>query len=137
MSLTPLHALPTLESEPCCDWAVLTQQQAGQHRVLLAYAAARDFLSVPKTFIMVEFRADAPLEIHQMQRDDYLADIDQTDDAPNNGLFQLACDAPPQICVLLVGTTALEITYETCIEHPHLYHCADAGHALTHFMTQH
>lgn len=133
MSLTPFSPLPELETEPFTDWSYVCQNSDGESSLILVYAAKRDFLSVPKTYAVVEFRdsEEIPLELHSMAIEEYLPDIEEQ----TAGVFELDAADDYQIILLLNNTTALEIACASFTLHQEIYHAASSRVALAQYLS--
>ena len=151
MLLTPFNQLPALETEPSSDWVFMIQRDMNQrdmnqrdmthrgkdhHSLVLIYAAKRDYLSVPKTYAVVEFFGNdtGPLEIHQMPRDNYLDEINLSTSQLQTGLYELEATENSGIALLIDSTTALEIVYESLLQHEEIYYSSDSKSALSEFI---
>lgn len=137
MSLTPLYPLPELETEPFPDWSYVFQNTDSEASLILVYAAKRDFLSVPKTYAVVEFRGsvESPLELHSMARETYLEDTELDIEEETAGIFELDAAEDYQIILLLNNTTALEIASASFKIHQEIYHAANSRAALAHYLS--
>ncbi|MEH6575476.1 MAG: hypothetical protein V7731_00200 [Amphritea sp.] len=143
MQLTPFDLLPALESEPTCDWTFMPNRGTDHHgedhpSLILIYAARRDYLSVPKTYAVVEFfgNKSCPLEIHQMPRDNYLDEINLSTAQLKAGLYELEAPEDSGIALLIDSTTALEIVYGSLIQHQEIYYAKDSKTALSEYIKQ-
>ncbi|WP_432470310.1 hypothetical protein [Amphritea sp. HPY] len=137
MSLTPFYSLPELETEPFPDWSYVCQNTNGQASLLLVYATKRDFLSVPKTYAVVEFRdsEEIPLELHSMAIEEYLEDTELEIEEETAGIFELDAADDYQIILLLNNITALEIACASFTLHQEIYHTANSRVALAQYLS--
>jgi len=131
MSLQRLSDFPAPEIEPRCDWAMLSRNSADGQRLYLAYAVKRDFLSVPRSFVLLAFIANGeqPLEIHQMDRLEYSIEAQLQHNEAEPGLYQL--DAEEGEILLFIGDHfVLEIACDELRVEKTQYHQSDATQAL-------
>lgn len=138
MQLIPASHLPALEL-PRPDICWLNLQGPVQQTNLLVYATARDFLSAPKTYTVLEFTAD-PVECLQLSAADYR---EQAGLAPElgAGIYTLdfsagEADTDASLSTLLILTTetAWEISYRTCCQAGSQYFSANSQLALSEYL---
>jgi len=137
MSLTPFSPLPELETEPFPDWSYVCQNTDGEASLILVYAAKRDFLSVPKTYAVIEFRdsEEIPLELHSMAIEEYQEDTELEIEEETAGIFELDAADDYQIILLLNNTTALEVASASFKIHQEIYHAANSRIALAQYLS--
>ncbi|WP_415901014.1 hypothetical protein [Neptuniibacter sp. QD48_11] len=133
------------EVEPQSDVRYLLRQVGRNQSLVLCYAVKRDFLSVPKTYSILEFSADEVLEVHQMSIEDYLDGFEEDMDIPQAGFYQFDTDDPEEasaddedetdVLVLVISDSVFEVTYQTLKQHEDTYHCANAEQALIQYLT--
>ncbi len=138
MLFQPLAKLPAPETEPASDWSLISQQGANKSSVLLVYAVKRDFLSVPKTYAVVEFCGDVQFapELHQLDAAGYLEELELTDATPAAGVYQLDAGDDYPLALFLTQESALEIAYVRLHSHKEIYHCDSALSALKQHLSQ-
>ncbi|WP_420553868.1 hypothetical protein [Neptuniibacter marinus] len=134
----PVEALVPLEVESGCNYAYLVMQEDSADKLFLAYAAKRDFLSVPLTYKIVCFSSSSVLEVHKMGMDEYLDGFEEDVLIPEPGFYQFEThddgsdSAEEELDIMLLAdpVSVLEIMYERMDKLPEVYHCADAKIAL-------
>lgn len=115
-----------LEDEPTCDWSVKLN--------FLCYACARDFLSVPKTYAIIEFLGEPDLSIPQLKESYVSTNPAVATLAP--GIYQvttLATDSLNQ-WLLVDREEVCEFTFQSFRQHPKSYHFESSQHALDDFV---
>ena len=141
MQLIPFEQLPKLEIEPQSDWAYCYQSNNGIGLITLVYASQRDFLSVPKTYQVIELVGEesSPLESILLSRLDYLSEMKGLDEFEERGIYELlvvrssddsSAEFDLKTLVLLDQNVALEIVYVEKKHHKEIYYCVDAQMAL-------
>lgn len=140
-----INKLSAPEIEPQSDVRYLLRQEGSDQSLLLCYTVKRDFLSVPKTYSILEFSSAQVLEIHQMSIEDYLDGFEEDMDTPQAGFYQFNTDEPDEastndedetdVLVLVISGSVFEITYQTLKQHEDIYHCSNAEQALIQYLT--
>jgi len=131
MTLQSLSEFPEPEIEPRCDWAILSRFTEAGQALYLSYAVKRDFLSVPRNFVVVTFIAhgEQPLEIHQMDRAEYFHESQLQHKQTEPGLYQLSGEE--EDLLLFIGDHfVLEIACDELRMEKTQYHQQDATQAL-------
>jgi len=145
ISFATIPELPNLQLEPAIDLTYIQRSNAQGGSVFCCYAVARDFLSVPPTYALLEFQSEWGIEIHQMSMDEYLDGFEEDTAQPKPGLYQFNTDDPEididgededdtDVLVLVLTDSVIEITYQTKTLHEPVYHAADSEKALLQFI---
>lgn len=120
--------IASLEDEPICDWSV--QQN------FLCYACARDFLSVPKTYAIIEFLGGPSLPMPQLTTS-YFGDS-STALIADPGIYHINSHAHGNDSLnqwLLVDRQEVcEFTFQSFRQHPKSYHFESSQAALNDFL---
>ena len=132
MILKTFAELPALETEPGTDCTFIGHNPSGESLLTVAYATKRDFLSVPKTYTLVQFKGDKniPLEFHSVSRQDYLEQLELSNSWFKAGLYELEKTKDYTILLLLTNDRALEIILTDFQVGEEVYHSADSQAAL-------
>lgn len=145
ISFACIPELPSLQLEPAIDLTYIQRSNAQSGSAFCCYAVARDFLSVPPTYALLEFESEQGLEIHQMSMDEYLDGFEEETAQPKPGLYQFDTDDPEididgededdtDVLVLVLTDSVIEITYQTKTLHDSVYHAANSEQALLQFL---
>lgn len=145
ISFSFIEKIAAPEIEPQSDVRYLLRQEGRKQSLLISYAVKRDFLSVPKTYSILEFSAEEVLEVHQMSIEDYLDGFEEDMEIPQAGFYQFDTDEPEEassgdeddtdVLVLVISGSVFEITYQTFKQHEDIYHCPNAEQALIQYLT--
>lgn len=132
MILKSYSDLPALEKEPYSDAVHLCHTVDGDAVLTLVYATERDFLSVPKTYTLVQFKGSdkVPLEFHALDREGYLEQMELANSWFKPGVYELEKAKDYTIVLLLTDDRALEIIFADRVIGEEVYHAADAATAL-------
>ena len=132
MILKSFSELPALEIEPHSDCAFISHNRDGKSVLSVAYATKRDFLSVPRTYTLVEFSGSdkGPLEFHCLDREDYLEQMELANSWFKPGIYELDKGKDYTIILLLTHERALEIIFANCAQQDDTYHSESASVAL-------
>jgi len=138
ISFSLINKLPAPETEPHSDVRYLLRQEGDSQSLVLCYAVKRDFLSVPKTYSVLEFVAEEGLEVHQMSIEDYLDGFEEEMAIPQAGFYQFDTDEESEdgdddetdVLVLVISGNVFEVTYQTLNQLEDVYHSANAEQAL-------
>ena len=132
MILKTYSELPALEIEPASDCSFISHTCDGKTVLTVAYATKRDFLSVPKTYTVVEFRDSdkGPLEFHCLDREEYLEQMELANSWFKPGIYELDKGKDYTIILLLTHDRALEIIFAKASQRDDVYHSVDAQSAL-------
>ncbi len=137
MSVSAIEYFSPIEIEPFSDFCFFHQQHKHSHRLLLCYATARDFLSVPKTFTLIAFETDAgyPPEYHCLERNEYLDELGLSELTEASGWFKLESQQDDHIFLMLTQETVLEIACDNFKVLPDTYHCDNAQQSLIQYLS--
>ncbi|WP_444996615.1 hypothetical protein [Aliikangiella sp. IMCC44359] len=129
--------LPELDNQSN-DWAFVSESNNGEKVLTLVFSVKRDFLSVPKTYQVVTFKGNnhCPLECHQLERQDYMEEVDVEGLINTFGWVQLDSTEGAEIILMLTQSDALEIAFAECCLETTIYHSQNAKAALYEFLTQ-
>lgn len=137
---TFIENFPPLQIDPSADWTFIQQNSFSKSTLWLCYAKQRDYLSVPKTHIVLRFDVedDKNIDLQLFNREDYFSEL-----ADNNEQALLAAEsecgfyqyAEQNLFLLVDQKQVFEMTvddYQICQT---LYHQADSKAALIAFLS--
>lgn len=127
----PVSDLPAVATDDGSSYAFLYRRGCGQQPHLLVYEVARDFLSVPKTFAVVQLiaRASDAVELNS----------DPQDTPAEPGIYRwwnspASTEADPCHLLLVTPVRNFESLCHQARLAGRIYHAADSGEALMRFL---
>lgn len=134
---TFIENFPPLQIEPSADWTFIQQNSFSKSILWLCYAKQRDYLSVPKTHIIVRFdiKDEKFIELQFIDRADYFSELTDhlvLEVEPEFGFYE---NAEQKLFLLVDQKQVFEVTFSDYQICQTLYHQQDSQSALMTFLS--
>ncbi|TQV88372.1 hypothetical protein [Aliikangiella coralliicola] len=127
-----INTIPSPQIDPAADWAVFSHTETERQVNHIVYAAQRDFLSTPRTFVVLKLdeSEDTSVNLYRFDKEDYLAQTDFDDRNLSSGFYRLENTDSDKLLLMVLQQEVIEIECAFFKVVNTIYHCPDAKSAL-------